>query len=88
MSNASDYSRLRNFQNLNGTLAEAPLIVRVKFNVTDEPCDTFVDMSGWCKGIVLINGFNIGRYWKVGPQRTLYLPAPLLHLGENTVRTA
>lgn len=40
--------------------------------------DCFVDMRGFEKGFVVINGFNIGRYWKKGPQRTLYIPAPLL----------
>lgn len=40
--------------------------------------DCFVDMRGFGKGFVVVNGFNIGRYWKKGPQRTLYLPAPLL----------
>lgn len=41
---------------------------------TDADC--FVDMKGFKKGIVLVNGVNIGRYWSRGPQRTLYLPAP------------
>jgi len=50
-----------------------------------EPEDTFLDMRGWHKGVVFINGFNIGRYWKVGPQRTLYIPAPILKTGKNTV---
>ncbi len=40
--------------------------------------DCFVDMKGFKKGIVLVNGVNIGRYWSRGPQRTLYLPAPFL----------
>lgn len=43
---------------------------------TDADC--FVDMNGFSKGFVVVNGFNIGRYWKKGPQRTLYLPAPIL----------
>ena len=37
-----------------------------------------MDMKGFKKGIVLVNGVNIGRYWSRGPQRTLYLPAPVL----------
>ena len=40
--------------------------------------DCFVDTKGFGKGFILVNGFNIGRYWKKGPQRTLYIPAPLL----------
>jgi beta-galactosidase len=42
-------------------------------------------MRGWHKGIVFVNGFNIGRYWKQGPPQTLYIPSPLLKEGENTV---
>lgn len=51
----------------------------------DDSADTFLDMSGWGKGIVLVNHFNIGRFWEVGPQKTLYVPAPLLKHGANTV---
>jgi hypothetical protein len=64
---------------------KAPLIVQSTFEITDEPADTFVDMSAWSKGIVFINGFNLGRYFNVGPQQTLYLPSPFLKTGVNTV---
>jgi len=30
-----------------------------------------------------LNGFNLGRYWERGPQKTLYVPAPLLKHGQN-----
>lgn len=46
--------------------------------------DTFIDMSGWNKGVIRINGFNIGRYWKVGPQGTLYIPGDLIK-DNNTI---
>lgn len=59
-----------------------PTFYRAKFQV-DEVADTFINMQGWTKGVVYINGFNLGRYWEIGPQQTLYLPAPLLQLGEN-----
>jgi len=37
--------------------------------------DTFLHLPGWSKGIVFINGINLGRYWPVmGPQVTLYVP--------------
>ena len=35
--------------------------------------------------MVFINGVNIGRYWSIGPQRTLYVPAPILKSGLNRV---
>ncbi|MDP4134009.1 MAG: beta-galactosidase [Bacillota bacterium] len=40
--------------------------------------DSFVKLNGWNKGNIWINGFNLGRYWKVGPQETLYVPGELL----------
>ncbi|XP_040066916.1 beta-galactosidase 8-like [Ixodes scapularis] len=44
-----------------------------------EPADTFLDPRGWGKGIAFVNGINLGRYWAtVGPQITLYVPAPFL----------
>ncbi|KAK9873770.1 hypothetical protein WA026_002127 [Henosepilachna vigintioctopunctata] len=39
------------------------------------PKDTFIDMEDWTKGIVIVNGFVLGRYARIGPQQTLYLPA-------------
>ncbi|WP_294957416.1 beta-galactosidase family protein [uncultured Flavobacterium sp.] len=49
----------------------------------NKPADTFLDMSVWGKGIVFVNGHNLGRYWKVGPQQTLYVPGCWLKAGEN-----
>ena len=40
--------------------------------------DTFLNMEGFQKGFVFINGVNLGRYWNVGPQYTLYVPGELL----------
>ena len=40
--------------------------------------DTFIDTKGLVKGVIFINGFNLGRYWNVGPQRTLYVPGEIL----------
>ena len=45
--------------------------------------DTFIDMQHWTKGVVWMNGRNLGRYWKLGPQKRLYCPAPWLKKGEN-----
>jgi beta-galactosidase len=47
--------------------------------------DTYLDMSGWKKGIVWINGHNLGRYWAIGPQKRLYCPAPFLREGTNEI---
>ena len=47
--------------------------------------DTFLDMEHWGKGIVFVNGINLGRYWKVGPQQTLFLPGCYLRKGKNKI---
>jgi beta-galactosidase len=47
--------------------------------------DTYLDMSGWKKGVVWVNGHNLGRYWEIGPQKRLYCPAPFLKKGRNEI---
>ncbi len=47
--------------------------------------DTFLDVSHWGKGMVWVNGRNLGRYWKIGPQQTLYLPGVWLKQGKNEI---
>ncbi|XP_072302829.1 beta-galactosidase-1-like protein 2 isoform X2 [Eucyclogobius newberryi] len=56
-----------------------------KLFVYGYPCDTFVKLPGWEKGVVFINGLNLGRYWSIGPQQALYLPGPFLNSGINQV---
>lgn len=51
----------------------------------EEPADTFIDMRGFTKGCVFVNGVNIGRYWNIGPYYDLYIPAPLLRKGGNEI---
>jgi beta-galactosidase len=47
--------------------------------------DTWLDLRGWGKGVVWVNGHNLGRFWSIGPQRTLYVPGPWLRRGANEV---
>ncbi|SEO95880.1 beta-galactosidase [Mucilaginibacter gossypiicola] len=47
--------------------------------------DTYLDMTDWGKGVVWINGHNLGRYWRTGPQQTLYVPREWLHNGKNEI---
>ncbi|XP_054381439.1 beta-galactosidase-1-like protein 2 isoform X4 [Pongo abelii] len=54
-------------------------------SISSTPCDTFLKLEGWEKGVVFINGQNLGRYWNIGPQKTLYLPGPWLGSGINQV---
>ncbi|WP_169926838.1 glycoside hydrolase family 35 protein [Massilia putida] len=51
----------------------------------DKPADTFLDTRGWGKGQVWVNGRHLGRFWRIGPQQTLYLPASWLKAGKNDV---
>jgi len=63
---------------------QLPAFFKATFQVNqDQPLDTFVSLPNWVKGFVVINGFNLGRYWNIGPQRNLYLPGPLLKRGTN-----
>lgn len=66
------------------TLKGTPVIYEGTFNLTDLG-DTFLDMTNWGKGIVFVNGHNLGRYWQVGPQQTLYLPGAWLNKGQNKI---
>ena len=47
--------------------------------------DTFLNMTGAGKGIVFINGHNIGRFWDLGPQQTLYIPGVWMKKGKNKI---
>jgi len=47
--------------------------------------NTYLDMNLWEKGVVWINGHNLGRYWSIGPQKQLYCPAPWLKKGKNEI---
>lgn len=57
-----------------------------RFTLTvNEPADTFLAFDGWGKGCIFVNGFHIGRFWEIGPQKRLYIPAPLLKNGQNEI---
>ncbi len=75
---------LEKVQYKNSLPEEKSLFLKGKFTC-DEKCDTFLKLSNFTKGFVLINGFNIGRYWEIGPQQTLYVPSSLLNVGENEI---
>jgi len=49
------------------------------------PADTWLDMSAFGKGFAWVNARNLGRHWNIGPQRTLYFPAPWQRKGDNQV---
>jgi len=78
---------LNNLENLDFNrkwIKGIPGFYRFTFTV-DEIADSFIDMEGWGKGCVFVNDFNLGRFWEIGPQRCLYLPGPLLKIGDNEI---
>ena len=47
--------------------------------------DTYLDLTHFGKGVVFVNGVNIGRFWDVGPTLSLYIPHGLLRIGNNRI---
>jgi beta-galactosidase len=64
--------------------SSTPIVKKGNFTLQNVG-DTYLDMSRWGKGVVWVNGHNLGRYWSIGPQQTLYLPAEWLKKGVNEV---
>ena len=67
-----------------GKPASGPVFKKGVFDVAD-PRDTYLDLQKWGKGSAWINGHNLGRYWNIGPQQTVYVPAEWLNKGKNEV---
>ncbi len=61
-----------------------PVFCKGEF-IAEDIADTFLKLDGFKDGFAVINGFNLGRYKSKGPQRTLYVPAPLIKKGKNEV---
>lgn len=61
-----------------------PALYKGTFNLTSIG-DTYLDMHGFGKGFVFLNGINLGKYWNIGPQQTLYIPASWLKKGINQI---
>nr|CAD7444512.1 unnamed protein product [Timema bartmani] len=72
----------QNTKNLSETLL-LPAFYRGEFQLPENnnlTLDTYLDPTGWDKGVAFINGYNLGRYWpRAGPQVTLYVPGSFLH---------
>jgi len=63
---------------------DQPVLRRGSWRLS-QVADTYLDMRKWGKGVVWVNGHNLGRYWSIGPQQTIYLPAEWLKKGDNEV---
>lgn len=66
------------------TAPSSPSFHRGTFTI-DTLGDTFLDFSAWTKGTAWVNGHQLGRFWNIGPQQTLFVPAPWLKRGVNEV---
>jgi beta-galactosidase len=63
---------------------DGPSFYRATVNV-EKPGDTWLDMRPWGKGYAWVNGHNLGRYWNIGPQQTMYVPGAWLKQGANEI---
>lgn len=77
-----DENQLDKIDFSNGCKENVPAFYKFEFEAEDLG-DTFLDTAGFGKGCAFINGFNLGRFWEIGPQKRLYVPAPLLKKGKN-----
>lgn len=75
---------IRNLTSSTTEIDKPGLFFKGHFNLSDV-ADTYVDVSKYQKGIIWINGHNLGRYWNIGPQKKLYCPACWLKPGKNEV---
>ena len=69
---------------VNATATNGPAVFKGTFNLSATG-DTYLDMHGFGKGFVFLNGRNLGKYWYIGPQQTLYIPAAWLNKGKNEI---
>lgn len=65
-------------------MMEEPVIYRGSFTL-GKTGDTWLDMRKFGKGVVWINGHNLGRYWRIGAQQTLFVPGCWLKQGANEI---
>lgn len=71
----------------NGWLKEGPVLFHgtLILEEKDDIADTWWEIKGWSKGSLFVNGYNLGRYWSIGPQMTNYIPKEHLRYGNNTI---
>lgn len=80
-----DYEFIKNKNYVsNDKPLDAPAYYRATFDL-EHVGDVFIDMQDWGKGLVWVNGINIGRFWEIGPQQTLFVPGVWLKEGENEI---
>ncbi|MBK8496608.1 MAG: beta-galactosidase [Chitinophagaceae bacterium] len=86
---ATNYTAAKNMNSFSGQTSNSGqtgygIFFKGNFSLT-ETGDTYFDLSGYSKGMVYVNGHNLGRHWNVGPQQRLYCPAGWLKKGNNEI---
>lgn len=79
-----DYDFAESKKYAEGEKLDAPACYRATFEL-DRVGDVFLDMQTWGKGMVWVNGKAMGRFWKIGPQQTLFMPGCWLKKGKNEI---
>lgn len=79
-----DIDKASNIDFNNSRINNTPAFYKFVVDI-DKPEDTFIDLSEFGKGCVLVNGFNIGRFWQIGPTLSLYISKHLLKKGTNEI---
>jgi len=81
------FSNIGNYNTKSASLKDAgngPALQKGSFYISTV-ADTYLDMTDWGKGVVWVNGHNLGKYWAIGPQQTLYIPQEWLKKGKNDI---
>ncbi len=65
-----------------GTDERLPAFFRGTFRAKNKN-SCFVHFDNFKKGVIWVNGFNLGRYWEIGPLEALYIPGVLLKEDEE-----
>ena len=78
------FNKVDNIVYSNKKAISTPVVRKGTFYLS-KIADSYLNMRYWGKGVVWVNGHNLGRYWSIGPQQTLYLPAEWLRKGKNDI---
>ena len=79
-----DENYVQNLKFTSGEKTQPGIFFKAEFDLAATG-DTYLDVSQWEKGLVWVNGRNLGRYWNIGPQKQLYCPATWLKKGRNEI---
>jgi beta-galactosidase len=77
-----DNAWLADLKSLRNTPTRPGVFFRAALQLA-RPGDCYLDMAGWNKGYLWVNGRLLGRYWHIGPQQHLFCPGVWLREGDN-----